>query len=137
MKALLFALLLWLACSQYSYAWTKSKWLGIIEATAGTVVLKAPSTPSSDICENCSGTGRLGDGTVSVVCPVCEGTGKPVQPGKVYSSPPSKQDCASCLTPATIKASPAPSGMDAPVVRQDARNSDGGTYKRIFKWRRQ
>ena len=136
MKALLFALLLLLACSQYSYAWTTSEWLGVIEATAGTVVLKAPSTPSSDTCENCSGTGRLGDGTVSVVCPVCEGTGKPVQPGKVYSSPPSKQDCASCLTPATIHASPTLPGMEAPAVKQDAENIGGGTYKKgIFRRR--
>lgn len=33
-------------------------------------------TPASDVCENCNGTGKLGDGTVSVTCPVCDGTGK-------------------------------------------------------------
>ncbi len=27
--------------------------------------------PSSDVCENCGGKGRLGDGTVSVDCPAC------------------------------------------------------------------
>lgn len=31
--------------------------------------------PSGD-CENCNGTGRLGDGRVSVPCPVCGGDGK-------------------------------------------------------------
>ena len=95
MRVLLFVLLSLLACSRYSYAWTASEWLGVIEATAGTVVLRPHDTPSSDICENCSGTGRLGDGTVSVECPVCKGTGKPVK----YSS---KQVCDSCDSDATI-----------------------------------
>jgi hypothetical protein len=33
--------------------------------------------PASDACENCNGTGRIGD-SVNVVrqCPVCKGTGK-------------------------------------------------------------
>jgi hypothetical protein len=35
--------------------------------------------PASDKCENCNGTGKVGDGRVSVVCPVCKGTGKPVK----------------------------------------------------------
>jgi hypothetical protein len=128
MRVLLFALLLLLVFSPcYCFAWTAGEWLGVVEATSGTVVLKAPDTPSGDTCENCDGTGRLGDGTVSVECPVCEGTGKPVQPGKVYSS---QQDCASCASPATIKASPTQPGMDAPARKQDASTSGGSTYKR-------
>ena len=133
MKASLYVLLLLPACSQYSYAWTANEWLGVVEATAGTVVLKAHNSPSNDTCENCSGTGRLGDGTVSVVCPVCEGTGKPVKPGKVYSS---QQDCAHCASHATINLDPSPPGMDAPAVKQDAATSGGGTYKRRFFGRR-
>lgn len=35
-----------------------------------------PDTPVSDVCENCDGTGKLGDGRVFVDCPVCDGTGK-------------------------------------------------------------
>ena len=134
MKALLYALLLSLVYFPcYSYVWTANEWLGVVEATAGTVVLKAHDSPSNDICENCSGTGRLGDGTVSVECPVCEGTGKPVKPGKIYSS---QQACASCASHATIKASPTPPGMDAPAVKQDAATSGGGQYKRgLFRRR--
>ena len=134
MRVLLFVLLLLLACFPCCcYAWTASEWLGVVEATAGTVVLESHISPSSDICENCAGTGRLGDGTVSVVCPVCEGTGKPVQPGKVYSS---QQDCASCASHATINSSPSPPGMDAPAVKQDAATSGGGTYKKgLFRRR--
>ena len=32
--------------------------------------------PASDKCENCDGTGRIGDGRVIMTCPVCRGTGK-------------------------------------------------------------
>lgn len=32
--------------------------------------------PKPGVCENCGGTGRLGDGRVSVPCPVCDGDGK-------------------------------------------------------------
>ena len=32
--------------------------------------------PASDKCENCDGTGKLGDGRIVTVCPVCKGTGK-------------------------------------------------------------
>jgi DnaJ-class molecular chaperone len=35
-----------------------------------------PPTPVSDKCENCGGTGKLGDGKIVTVCPVCKGTGK-------------------------------------------------------------
>lgn len=33
-------------------------------------------TPASDKCENCDGTGKLGDGRIVTTCPVCKGTGK-------------------------------------------------------------
>jgi DnaJ-class molecular chaperone len=36
-----------------------------------------PPTPASDKCENCNGTGRIGDGRIVMTCPVCRGTGKP------------------------------------------------------------
>jgi hypothetical protein len=29
-------------------------------------------------CENCNGTGKIGDGRIVMTCPVCNGTGKPV-----------------------------------------------------------
>jgi DnaJ-class molecular chaperone len=32
--------------------------------------------PASDKCENCGGTGKLGDGRIVTKCPVCDGTGK-------------------------------------------------------------
>jgi DnaJ-class molecular chaperone len=32
--------------------------------------------PASDRCDNCDGTGKLGDGRIVTTCPVCKGTGK-------------------------------------------------------------
>ncbi len=32
--------------------------------------------PAGDKCENCNGTGKVGDGRVFVKCPECDGTGK-------------------------------------------------------------
>lgn len=33
-------------------------------------------TPTGDQCDNCGGTGTLGDGRIAVKCPACDGTGK-------------------------------------------------------------
>lgn len=33
-------------------------------------------TPSTGECENCNGTGKVGDGTIMNTCQVCGGTGK-------------------------------------------------------------
>lgn len=35
-----------------------------------------PPAPKSDRCENCDGTGKLGDGRITTTCPICKGTGK-------------------------------------------------------------
>ncbi len=35
-----------------------------------------PAPAPSGICDNCSGTGKLGDGTITVPCPVCGGDGR-------------------------------------------------------------
>jgi DnaJ-class molecular chaperone len=32
--------------------------------------------PKSDTCDNCDGTGKIGDGRIVMTCPVCKGTGK-------------------------------------------------------------
>jgi len=50
------------------------------EAARMIVALRTKKTPApitpSDKCDNCNGTGKVGDGLVSVVCPICDGTGK-------------------------------------------------------------
>lgn len=35
--------------------------------------------PAGDRCDNCDGTGTLGDGRITRQCPVCKGTGKKPQ----------------------------------------------------------
>ncbi|MEM8668747.1 MAG: hypothetical protein AAGG48_14600 [Planctomycetota bacterium] len=43
---------------------------------SGPSITPDTPTPSSDKCENCDGRGKLGDGRVATICPVCDGTGK-------------------------------------------------------------
>lgn len=56
---------------------------GILAAAAATHPnpTPGPAPAPSGICSNCNGTGKLGDGTVSVTCPVCDGTGKATTAG--------------------------------------------------------
>lgn len=42
-------------------------------------VTPTPTPPASDQCENCNGTGIIGDGRVKIQCPECRGTGKKTQ----------------------------------------------------------
>lgn len=48
------------------------------ETAAMVVRLQAEiaPTPASDTCDNCNGTGKIGDGRIVMECPVCKGTGK-------------------------------------------------------------
>jgi Zn finger protein HypA/HybF involved in hydrogenase expression len=48
------------------------------EAARMVAVLRQtlPPTPVSDDCENCNGTGKIGDGRIVHTCPTCGGTGK-------------------------------------------------------------
>lgn len=39
-------------------------------------IAPTPAPPASDKCENCDGTGKIGDGRIVMTCPVCKGTGK-------------------------------------------------------------
>ena len=75
-------LLLWSLCG-YAAAWTLSEWEGVVSAVIGVQVLKSEVAPNvSDICDNCLGTGKVGDGTVFVTCAACDGTGKRKKEGR-------------------------------------------------------
>lgn len=43
-------------------------------------MIKPSPAPASDACDNCDGTGTLGDGRIKVKCPACNGTGKKPKP---------------------------------------------------------
>lgn len=49
-----------------------------------------PAPPKPEVCENCNGTGKVGDGRVGVTCPVCKGTGKPVKSVLISNCPDGK-----------------------------------------------
>lgn len=74
-----------LGCASPSYELSQHDALALqAEAVTNVAYVAAFGTeqpkpsPVGDKCDNCGGTGRLGDGTVSVKCPVCDGTGKRV-----------------------------------------------------------
>lgn len=60
-------------------------------------------TPIADKCENCDGTGRVGDGTIEKPCPVCHGTGK-----HVGSAPLKPSHVVKWVTPEEAARSPKP-----------------------------
>lgn len=57
-----------------------------------------PTPTPAGQCENCHGTGRLGDGTVSVTCPVCNGTGRKVGAVAAAANPPAPAPAAAAFT---------------------------------------
>lgn len=74
----------------------KSMALGILamhrRPTPAPPVVPMP-TPSG-VCENCDGKGKVGDGTVFVTCPVCDGSGKTKTEVKPVEAPKVKDACA-------------------------------------------
>lgn len=88
----------------------------IIAAEIGLASIAAvvPPTPvPSGKCENCGGTGKVGDGTVSVPCAVCDGDG---YTGFSLDLPPFP---AAESPPATIEA-PSPPASQEPVARRNS-----------------
>lgn len=100
----------------------------ITAAAAATAPQPAPGpapTPSpGGRCDNCDGTGRLGDGTVSVPCPVCGGDGKldaakPPVPCDAQSSQMRKTARVSSQSGAGVTPQPV-TDETAPVFSNDA-----------------
>lgn len=78
-----------------TYAPLVSASLGV--AATSDAPAPSPTPAPAGKCENCNGTGRLGDGTVSVPCPVCGGDGRTDnEPAPVKSQPTPACQCADC-----------------------------------------
>lgn len=52
------------------------RYLPAIAVAIATTGDPKPAPTPSNVCPNCDGTGRLGDGTIEKVCPTCNGSGK-------------------------------------------------------------
>tara|TARA_R100001510_G_scaffold15082_1_gene12415 strand:+ start:1131 stop:1463 length:333 start_codon:yes stop_codon:yes gene_type:complete len=87
-SSVLSLLLVFALLSGYAEAWTANEWQGIIEATAGAVSGRQnPVKPDTgDVCQDCDGTGKVGDGRVMVKCQTCDGTGKKLKAQKEKES---------------------------------------------------
>lgn len=66
-------------------------WLAIsVAKEAPPLKVPSPDKPDQgDTCEECGGTGKLGDGTVFVKCGACNGTGR--KPASAFDSPESAE----------------------------------------------
>lgn len=97
--------------------------IAVAETEGGSSPAPAPTPSPGGRCDNCDGTGRLGDGTVSVPCPVCGGDGKidsqpaaPVAPCDAISGILKKQREAAEFPPQA--AGPSPEGHPPAVFSE-------------------
>lgn len=127
-----------MACQGQSPAEYRAAWLMIAQSVKGNSPEPSPNPtptpePDSDICENCNGRGRVGDGTVSTICPVCDGTGKKKKAGPMMGQRRlvvwSMDGCGPCqmLRPTAIDLRRA--GWDV-----EFRQSTGGPVPRTDVW---
>jgi len=116
-------------------------WLALHIATeAPPLKVPSPDKPDQgDTCEECGGTGKLGDGTVFVKCGACNGTGR--KPAAAFDTPESAEafeadelkqeaiDRAARLDAAAKSAAP-----KVPVKEQYAvPPKDGRTYRKVCR----
>jgi hypothetical protein len=111
-------------------------------AAATPVDDKPKPAPDDDKCQNCNGTGKVGDGRVSVKCRVCNGTGKK-KVTEVSAAPPEQGQ-----PPAPeVKVPPTPKKPEIPepnakryvlmYSRPDCPNCDKWMIEEADNWRRQ
>lgn len=93
--------------------------IAIAIATDNGAPTPAPVPAPSGECDNCNGTGKLGDGTVFVPCPVCGGDGikgnapaQPAQPAALHpqTATPSAKPQSGAAGGAVVKSTPARRG---------------------------
>ena len=78
-------------------------------------------TPTPSTCQNCRGTGEIGDGSIVIICPLCDGTGKVINIADqnkrildLASNRPSKADKGKPSAKAAAQAAEAPNSAPQP-----------------------
>lgn len=96
-------------------------WLALhVAREAPPLKVPSPDKPDQgDTCEECGGTGKLGDGTVFVKCGACNGTGK--KPAAAFD------------TPASVEAFKAAEAPPAKPPAQPQPPRDGRTYRKVCR----
>ena len=98
----------------------------------------SPGPAPSGECDNCNGTGKLGDGTVSVTCPVCNGTGKkpaataPRQPWPPTTIDPPLIKAAAALAESSLPADAQPTPIEGVRAGLEALNPQPGKTLVVF-----
>ena len=92
-------------------------WLALhVAHEAPPLRVPSPDKPDQgDACDECGGTGKLGDGTVFVKCGACNGTGK--KPAAAFDSPASAEAFKAAAAPPAPAAAP----------------KDGRTYRKVCR----
>ena len=83
-------------------------WAGIAAATLEnqTGPAPAPAPQPGDVCQTCSGTGKVGDGRVFQACKDCDGTGKVAGVKKVVQKIGQACEGGQCPLPKVIISTP-------------------------------
>ena len=122
LTAFLGSSLLFVGCSKPgTTSASKEDFSGHVAATlASHVVLKSspgpnPVTPSSDICPNCNGVGKVGDGRTMLTCGECNGTGKKKKVSETVMVDEKSIDVIVAAVVAKMAARPQPAASPPPL----------------------
>jgi hypothetical protein len=117
-------------------------WLALhVARLAPPLKVPSPDKPDQgDTCDECGGTGKLGDGTVFVKCGACNGTGK--KPAAAFDTPKSAeafqaaelmQEAVDRAARLEAKAAAAAKPAAPKVERYAVPPTDGRTYRKVCR----
>jgi hypothetical protein len=97
-------------------------WLALhVAREAPPLKVPSPDKPDQgDTCEECGGTGKLGDGTVFVKCGACNGTGK--KPAAAFDTPAEAEAFKAAEAPKPAAPTPPPAAAKPIAYRKVCRN---------------
>jgi hypothetical protein len=114
-------------------------WLALhVAREAPPLKVPSPDKPDQgDACDECGGTGKLGDGTVFVKCGACDGTGR--KPAKDFDDAATRDafEGAELKKEAVERAAQEAKAKAAPVAPSPERYAtpprDGRTYRKVCR----